>query len=273
MCSMCREKRVKTLSEQFSADLPERTCQWGSTAWNISWTFIYVLWATMGLTYTVYVGANYILNPQGVWDTLPNICCSPYQKAPIYLHAIGATLVLLLGPFQMLQNIYHTKLHRYTGIVYIMGCVFSSLAGMVFILWNRTVGGIVMDVAFILYGWIVFMCAIITSTLAVKGVSDPIYRKYHRAWALRTTAVAPASVFYRILYFILYFVTKLLPDSTPVLHTSNFRGPVDYVFDFAFFLIPLLVVEVYLIIYYLGCDIKRYARVCKPEDRVLDTTI
>ena len=62
----------------------------------------------------------------------------------------------------------------------------------------------------------------------------------HRAWALRLYALAIGSWLYRMDYGFWVQITDGLG------HTDTFRGPFDYVMDFAFYLPNLVVAELYL---------------------------
>jgi hypothetical protein len=234
---------------------PKRTVK--SKIYTFFWGGLVCLWSIVGYAYIIYLAAYYILNPSGEWNIIPGICCTLQEKVtsqevsrrdlPLYIHTIGATLVLAIGPVQLLQNVYRTRIHRFTGIAYMLGCTLSSLGGMVFIYLNGTVGGPIMTLAFSLSGMLVFVFSLVTSYLAIKSVSDPRARQYHRAWAIRTYAVASSSVFYRILYYGIY---PLIRHVAGELHSHTFNSPLDMVFDFAYFLIPMAIAEAYLATYY-----------------------
>lgn len=201
--------------------------------WSWFGRTVVVLWSLTGWAFITYLYHFYLSNPEGHWKILPNLN-GPEQKPLIYLHIVGATLILLLGPFQMLNNVYRTRIHRWTGVIYALGCLLSSLAGLGFIILNGTGGGVWMTLAFSLSGTLIFILTLITIYFALWD--SPLY---HRAWAIRLYALASSSVFYRALYF---GVVPLL--GLP--HWRNFQAPLDVTFDWLYFLVPMAFTELYL---------------------------
>ena len=218
-----------------------------------------VLWTLITLSFTGYLMYFYIGNPSGDWRILPDICCSLWRKLPLYIHIMGAAVVLWFGPVQMLNTIHYfrfhrVKFHKWTGIVYIIGCILASLGGLGFIILNGTVGRINMTIAFSVAGVLTFIFAMITSYFAVKGPTV-----LHRTWAIRLYALASSSVFYRVLYFAIYPVIRRLFGN---LHGTYFHAPLDIAFDWLYFVVPMIVAEIYLYIrwknIYCFKDIRQY---------------
>jgi hypothetical protein len=109
------------------------------------------------------------------------------------------------------------------------------VGGLVFIGMKGTIGGVVMNVGFGLYGVLMFIAAIATYRYAVVG-----QLANHRAWALRLYALAIGSWLYRMDYGF----WLLLADGLG--HTKSFSGPFDRVMAFFFYIPNLLVVEALL---------------------------
>ena len=204
-----------------------------------SWTgrVLVTLWALTGWSFIVYLVYFYLANPEGDWNRLPDLN-GPQEKPLIYLHAVGATIILLLGPFQMLNQVYRMRVHRWTGVVYALGCTLASLGGLGFIVLNGTTGGVWMTFAFSVSGILTFLFTLITVYFAVRGLLP-----YHRAWAIRLYVLASTSVFYRLLYFGIY---PLIFKVWGPLHSRDFQAPLDIVFDWIYFLLPMILAEVYL---------------------------
>jgi hypothetical protein len=152
----------------------------------------------------------------------------------IGIHFLGGGIVLLLGCLQLMAGIRNRWpiLHRAIGRLYLIGCLFASLGGLLFVILNRTIGGWPMDLAFTMYGALMFICSIQTWRYAIK-------RKIavHKAWAIRLFALAIGSWFYRMGYGF-WFLTM-----DGVGHTETFSGGFDYFMDFFFFLPNLLFAE------------------------------
>lgn len=211
-------------------------------------TTVIILWTVTTWLFTVYLFYGYLAHPAGgslgdddseSWHTLPGLCCKLQQTIPIYLHIVGATIILLLGPFQTLNFIKRLSIHKWTGAIYLLGCCMASLGGLTFIAFNSTVGGPMMSIPFTIAGTLTLF---FPSLAAYYGFKRMLSR--HQEWAIRTYAIASSSVFYRVLYFGVY---RLLALWWPSLHTEDFRGPIDYLFSWLYFIIPWGLAELYLL--------------------------
>ena len=157
-------------------------------------------------------------------------------NAGIGLHFAGGGLILVLGSIQFVAALRERlpALHRWTGRLYVLGALAAAVGGLVFIAAHGTVGGVVMDVGFALYGVLMLGAAAQTARHAVARRLD-----VHRAWAIRLYALAIGSWLYRMDYGF----WMLLTDGLGV---ADFRGPFDYFMDFAFYLPNLAVAELWL---------------------------
>ena len=155
----------------------------------------------------------------------------------IGLHMLLGALLTLLAPIQVVLGWKKKWLqwHRRLGYLLFGAALLTGIGGLVYIFLHRTTGGIVMDIAFGIYGVLMIWTALFTVKYAKSR-----QLKLHEAWSLRLFVLAIGSWFYRICYGAWFFYHR-----APVGHTDNFQGPFDYFMDFAFFLIPLLVLEVY----------------------------
>lgn len=185
------------------------------------------IWVIITWIFTGYMFYEYIFQPNKNWNILPNICCTLHQKIPIYLHIFGACLILIFGPIQLLR----IKGHIDTGIIYINGCIFASLFGLTFIALNDTVGGLLMTIPFIVYGILVLIFVMIL----IYNIN-----RCHYKWAVRSYILGSSSVFYRVLYFVICPIIKY--------EIVTFDKPIDYVINWLFFVIPMIITE--LCLYY-----------------------
>ncbi len=170
-------------------------------------------WTSRLLTITVWVSAAlfglYILafyasalyrgNMEQWNEVLPGL----YERnslaatSGIGLHFAAGGIILLLGSIQLIEpvRVRFPAFHRWVGRVYLLASLFAGLGGLVFIFLKGTIGGIVMDIGFGLYGILMLVAAIQTYRHAVARNLDK-----HRAWALRLYALAIGSFLYRMDY-------------------------------------------------------------------------
>lgn len=194
-------------------------------------------WSVYTWIFAAYMITEYVIHPYGPWAQLPNLCCEPVQRIPFYIHVFGSVIMLLIGPFQLTNLVYKNCVHPWSGVIYFAGALMASIGGIIFIVLNGTVGGLSMSIPFAIYGMLVLIFAITTVCLACT-------KEYalHRDWAIRTYFMGSASVFYRVLYSIMCATIRC--------HSINFHAPVDYAFNWLFFLIPAVIVELALFIYH-----------------------
>lgn len=157
--------------------------------------------------------------------------------AGIALHFAAGGIVLLLGPIQLVGRIRRAApaVHRWLGRVYVFAAFLAGLGGLSFILANRTIGGVAMDVGFGGYGALMLLASAQTWRHARA-------RRFgrHRTWAIRLFALAIASWLYRMDYGFWILFTG------GVGHSPDYRGPFDLVMDFAFYLPNLAAAEAFI---------------------------
>src|SRR5690606_13568844 len=104
-----------------------------------------------------------------------------------------------------------------------------------FIFLKGTIGGLLMDIGFGLYGVLMFVAAVQTYRHAWGKRMEK-----HRAWALRLYALAIGSWLYRMDYGFWLLLTDGLG------HTQQFTGVFDKVMFFFFYIPNLLVAEAFI---------------------------
>jgi hypothetical protein len=203
-----------------------------ATVWTSAALFgLYIL--------TFYAAALYDGDTNRWNEVLPGL----YEKdsiastSGIGMHFAAGGIILLLGSIQLIEKIriFLPSLHRWIGRLYIFSSLLAAVGGLVFILIKGTVGGLVMDIGFGLYGVLMFVAAIQTYLHAVAKRIEK-----HRAWALRLYALAIGSWLYRMDYGFWLMLTDGLG------HTRQFSGPFDIVMFFFFYIPNLLVVEAWI---------------------------
>lgn len=212
---------------------------------------IIVTWTIMIYAMFGYMMYEYIIYP-GNWNLLKGTCCEIIQWVPLYAHIVGACIMIVFGSIQILRMIRKIPGHRYTGGIYIIGAILSSFGGIFFMNFNETVGGTAMTVPFTVYGMIVFTYAMITMTTG-------IYRRKveHRFWLFRMYFVGTSSVFYRVLYLCTYLIDGH--------ERVTFHNPLDMAFNWLFFVVPMFMVEIGLLMYYQWAYLDPKGKIIYPD--------
>ena len=174
------------------------------------------------------------------WNaTLPALyeAHTPAASVGIGAHFFAGAVLLLLGPIQLIGEIRAKApaVHRWIGRVYAFAAFAAGVGGLAFIAIKGTVGGLPMTVGFAMYGALMVIAAAQTVRHAMARRID-----VHRAWAIRLFALAIGSWLYRMAYGFWF----LFAGDTG--HTDNFSGWFDYIMDFAFFIPPLIVAEMFI---------------------------
>lgn len=111
----------------------------------------------------------------------------------------------------------------------------TAIGGILFIIFKGCVGGLWMDVGFGLYGFLMFISALMTWKFAISRNI-----KQHRVWVLRLFVLAIGSWLYRIESGV---IRIFLGEQG---HTPDFQGTTDIFMNFFFYLPNLLAVELYM---------------------------
>ena len=155
----------------------------------------------------------------------------------IGLHFAAGGIILVLGSIQLISSIRirYPSIHRWIGRLYVLSSLLAAIGGLLFIIVKGTIGGLVMNIGFSLYGLLTLISAIETYRHAAAGRLEK-----HRAWALRLYALAIGSWLYRMDYGF----WLLLSDGLG--HSDNFRGTFDRVMSFFFYIPNLLMGEAFI---------------------------
>lgn len=157
-------------------------------------------------------------------------------NAGIGLHFMLGALLMTLGSIQLMPSVRdrYRALHRLTGRVYVAASILTAIGGLTFVVLRGTVGGVMMNIGFGLYGVLMLAAGVETARHARAGRYDN-----HRAWAWRLYALVIASFLYRIEYG----AWALFLGEAGM---NNYYGPFDRVMNFFFFIPNLMVVEMLL---------------------------
>ena len=155
----------------------------------------------------------------------------------IGLHFAAGTVLLLLGPLQLISTVRARAptFHRWVGRLYALSALMAGLGGLAFIGMQGTIGGTPMNIGFSLYGALTAISAAATFWYA-RG------RRFeqHRAWAIRLFALVIGSWLYRMDYGFWHLLGHNMG------HTPTFDGGFDVVMAFFFYIPNLIVAEAFI---------------------------
>ncbi|HEV7348478.1 DUF2306 domain-containing protein [Telluribacter sp.] len=223
---------------------PSRLTKLGVVALRWSGTLLVTtVWASACLfglyILAFYAAALYQDNMERWNEVLPGL----YDKGSVAttsgigLHFAMGGIILILGSIQLIGSIRERwpVVHRWIGRVYVLASLLAAVGGLLFIALKGTIGGLVMDLGFGLYGVLMLVAAMATYRYARAGQLEK-----HRAWALRLYALAIGSWLYRMDYGFWFFFTG------GVGHADNFSGLFDNIMAFFFYIPNLLVAEAFI---------------------------
>ena len=219
---------------------------WTGAALRISAiALVGIVWissAIFGAYIFAYYGGAIPANTLADWNAqLPRLyeAETPLASVGIGAHFFAGAVLLLLGPIQLVNQVRARApaVHRWIGRIYAFAAFAAGLGGLTFILAKGTVGGWPMTIGFGLYGAAMVIAAVETVRHAMARRID-----IHRGWAIRLFALAIGSWLYRMCYGFFYLIAG--PENPG--HTPEFSGWFDYVMDFAFYVPPLIVAEMFV---------------------------
>jgi hypothetical protein len=200
-----------------------------------NWVFAYhvaetYLVAALGGDYTGWTERLFVGLVEG--DIVGNVALA--------VHLVIAFIVSVGGPLQFIPQIRSgaPAFHRWNGRLYISAGILTSIAAL-YMIWTRdTFGPDSLEVSVSINGALILVFAAMTLRYAMARQID-----IHQRWALRTFMVMSGVWFLRVMYATLAIV---IPGPTPGV-TDDMSGPVNLVVGFASFLLPLAVLELYLL--------------------------
>lgn len=158
----------------------------------------------------------------------------------IALHLLLAAVIMLGGALQLLPQIrtLAPAFHRWNGRVYLTGAVLASLSGIYMIWFRGTVGDTTQHIGTTVNGLLVLLCA-------AQALRHALAREFdaHRRWALRLFLCVSGVWFFRI-----GLMCWLALNGGPAgFDPQTFTGPFLSFLAYAQYLLPLAVLELYLL--------------------------
>jgi hypothetical protein len=154
----------------------------------------------------------------------------------VFAHMMLGALVTLLAPLQLISCLRDRwpVVHRAAGYLLFVAAILTAGGGLVYIAVRGTIGGVLMDIGFSLYG----ACLIVAAVMTVRHARRR-EREHHRRWALRFFVLAIASWLYRVHYAVWHAVTGGWGSE------KDFSGLFDQIQNFAFFVPYLIALEIH----------------------------
>jgi hypothetical protein len=225
---------------------PMQPPQWTEGALKVaSFALVAVVWissAIFGAYILAYYGGAIPAGTMEQWNASLPALYEPHTPVASFgmgLHFFAGATLLLLGPIQLIGAVRRKApaVHHWIGRLYALAAVSAGVGGLIFISLKGTVGGVMMNVAFAAYGALIVLAAVQTVRHAMARRID-----VHRAWAIRLFALAIGSWLYRNWYGLFFAVGGAENPG----HTTDFTGWYDHIMNWAFFVPPLIVAEMFI---------------------------
>jgi uncharacterized membrane protein len=164
----------------------------------------------------------------------------PVGNAALVVHLFLAFVINVGGPLQLIPRIrtHAPAFHRWNGRLYVVIAMVTSVAAL-YMIWTRdTFGGILInDIS-------VSLDAVLIIVFAAIAVRHAMARRIdaHQRWALRTFIVGSGVWFTRVISGVL----RVVPGQTPGTADDG-TGPTNIAIGFVSYLLPLAVLELYLL--------------------------
>jgi uncharacterized membrane protein len=190
----------------------------------------------------IFYGGAAIEGNLAKWNkTLPHgyVPGDTMNNFAVAAHLLLAVIVTAGGPLQLIPSLRSKmpKLHRWNGRVYLLAVVATSVAGLYMVWTDGTVGGTIQHLG-------ISLDAVLIIAFAILALRRAMTRDLaaHRRWALRLFMVVNGVWFFRVGLMFWIFVNRGPAGFDP----KTFTGPFLDVWSFGDYLLPLLVLELYL---------------------------
>jgi hypothetical protein len=160
------------------------------------------------------------------------------SNAAVAGHLVVAVVIMAGGPLQFIPQIRHRapRLHRWNGRLYAASLFVISATGLQMI-WSRQTASVAQYVGTALHAFLIMGFAVLAVRYAIAGNLAT-----HRRWALRLFMVVNAGLFFRIGLLQWVFLYKGPIGFDP----RTFAGPFLSVWSIADYVLPLVILEIYL---------------------------
>jgi Predicted membrane protein (DUF2306) len=199
------------------------------------WVFFYYIAAFYGPStfqgnFQAWTKNTYLFKGYVAGDTVGNLFFGA--------HALLAAVIAFGGTLQLIPQIRSRAIavHRWNGRLFLTTAFAASLAGL-YLVWVRgDRPSLIGALALSLNAALIIVFGVMAWRAVIAGEISA-----HRRWALRTYLVANAQWFIRVGIF-----AWIIVNGGPVGMTDGSDGPFNYFVDFACYLLPLAVLQLYL---------------------------
>ncbi|MEA2238752.1 MAG: hypothetical protein QOC81_3476 [Thermoanaerobaculia bacterium] len=207
--------------------------------------FWFVVFVASQLIFVAYVIAFYggaaIRGNLQAWNQVIPQGYTPgnsMSNAAVAMHLLVAAVIMAGGPLQLIPQMRHLapRLHRWNGRLYAVSLFVISATGLQMI-WSRPHAGVAQYVGTALHAALIMTFAVLTVRYAIARDL-----KTHRRWALRLFMVVNAGLFFRIGLLQWIFLYKGPIGFDP----KTFAGPFVSLWSIADYVLPLVILEIYL---------------------------
>lgn len=241
-----QQRKSKKIANQ---SLKYTTMFWFVTALVGQWFFFYYI---MG-----FYGTSVINDNMEYWNVVfERFGVTPFHAGDstgnfvFAAHAIGAGIIAFGGALQLIPKVRNSfpKFHKINGYVYLI-TVFSLAISGFYLVWVRDPDPIgISEIGTTINGFLILAFAYLTVRFAIKKNIAT-----HRKWALRLFFVSNAQYTLRLGTFS-YLVTGSMLGMNPA-----FGDPFFYIWTFACYVLPLLILQLYFYAQEKGSNRVKYA--------------
>jgi len=162
----------------------------------------------------------------------------PMSNAAVAVHLFVAVAIMAAGPLQLIPQIRQRapRFHHWNGRLYATSLFMISVTGLQMI-WSRADASVAQYVGTGLHAVLIMSFAALTVRYAIARDLTA-----HRRWALRLFMVVNAGLFFRIGLLQWVFLYKGPVGFDP----KTFAGPFLSVWSIADYVLPLVILEIYL---------------------------
>ncbi len=170
---------------------------WGTRAFQATAAFLAVAVALVSYRYLPQVG-----------PLAPNVMENLFARPWLAAHVAGGATALMIGWLQFLPSVRRRwpAIHRWTGRLYVLGCVEGGIAGLVLAFGTSSgpIGGLGFGLLAVLW--------LVTTALGLRTAMERRFDE-HRRWMIRSWALTLAAVTLRLYLPLSMLVPVPMEDS------------------------------------------------------------
>lgn len=210
------------------------TC-WFVAALIGQWAFFYYIVSFYGAStvhghFETWRKARFLVKGYVPGDTVGNLVFAA--------HALLAAVVVLTGALQLVPQLRSRAIsvHRWNGRVFIVAALCVSAGGLYMVWIRHSTPSVAAAIGVSMNALLVVVFSALAWRAAIRRTISS-----HRRWALRAYVAANGVWFQRVGVF-----AWIVLNRGPVGMTRGMNGPFDYFWFYAYFILPLLILELYL---------------------------